>query len=329
MPATWNYTVGQYQISCSVCDTTVYTNAPHSRDAIDGQGTPINDTFAFVAARGTFYSQCRSCAAERTRARRANGTSRTRRAARVVGTFLGLRRKFGVELELIFPSSVGTGAVRAALADAGVTDWDVKYDGSLRGNGLEVVSPPLTGEAGLREIDAVCAALTAIGATVNQSCGLHVHHDISDLTIDDVKRVARGWKANANLIDGLVAPSRRAHGSTQYCAGLNDSDMNQIESCTTISDLRHLSIGRYRSLNLTAYGRYGTIEIRQHQGTCNAEKIKTWVRFGQAIVDSAKQGDIAPRTSVRELLATLGDRLDETARTFLLGRAVEFGAVAV
>lgn len=323
MPAaTYNYTAATYQISCNHCDTTVYTDSPYRADAfVTGTDRRVSDTFSFSANRSSFRGTCRSCA----RSRRSPRTV----GRRVVGTFLGLGRKYGVELELIFPSGVGAGAVRDALAAAGVNGWDVKYDGSLRGNGLEVVSPPLTGEAGLREIDAACAALNALGATVNPSCGMHVHHDISDLTIDDVKRVARGWKANANLIDGLVAPSRRYNGSTQYCARLSEQDMQQIDRCDTISDLRHLSVGRYRSLNLTAYGRYGTIEIRQHQGTCNAEKIKTWVRFGQAIIDSAKQGEIAERTTVRDLLSTLGDRLDETARTFLLGRAVEFGAVAV
>lgn len=329
MPATFNYTVGQYQLTCNDCDTTVYTSDAHHRDARDGSGNLVRDTFPFVAARGTFYGICRSCDRTRREATRARRGSTTSRARRVVGTFLGLRRKFGVELELIFPSGISHRDVRNALDAALVHGWDVKYDGSLRGNGLEVVSPPLSGEAGLQEIDAACAALNAIGATVNQSCGLHVHHDISDLTIDNVKSVVRGWKANANLIDGLVAPSRRAHGASSYCAGLSDSDVREVERCDSMSALRRLSIGRYRSLNLQAYGRYGTIEIRQHQGTCNAEKIKTWIRFGQAIIDTAKSGEVTQRTTVRELLSSLGDRLDETARTFLLGRAVEFGAVAV
>jgi len=103
-----------------------------------------------------------------------------------------------------------------------------------------------------------------------------------------------------------------------------------VDAATSLSDIRSLYIERWRTLNLTSYGRYGTIEIRQHQGTLDAEKILSWMRFGQAIIDTAKTEPTAgPASSVRSLLDYLGDRLDATARTFLLGRAVEFNAVTV
>ena len=71
-------------------------------------------------------------------------------------------------------------------------------------------------------------------------------------------------------------------------------------------------------------------EIRQHQGTCDPEKIVSWVRFGQGLIDAAAEGVVVERsTRMRDFLGAIGERLDETARTFLLGRTVEFGAVAV
>jgi hypothetical protein len=219
--------------------------------------------------------------------------------------------------------------VTRLLADNGHSDWRVKYDGSLSGNGAEVVSPVLTGENGLDAIRSVTRLLRDQGCTVNRTCGLHVHHDVRDLRIDDVKRVVRVWSANQSLIDGLVSPSRRG-GSNTYCRHLNADDLRHIEDAT---DLRQVGgyVSRYKTLNLASYGRYGTVEIRQHQGTLDAEKIISWIRFGQGVIDGTVVSPAMETTftTLRALFAAMGERLDETARTFLIGRGVEFGAVAV
>ena len=53
------------------------------------------------------------------------------------------------------------------------------HDGSLRaGRGrkaVEIVSPVLKGADGVRQVLAVVRELNARGATVNKTCGLHVH----------------------------------------------------------------------------------------------------------------------------------------------------------
>ncbi len=94
---------------------------------------------------------------------------------------------------------------------------------------------------------------------------------------------------------------------------------------------RSLYFSRYHTINVAAYAAYGTIEIRQHQGTTSFEKIRTWVLLGQALLDDARRGESAklPQRTVRDLLDSLGDLLDETAKTFALGRAVEFAAAPV
>lgn len=242
---------------------------------------------------------------------------------------LGLGRTFGVELELIFPSGHNRGTITAALEAEGVTGWRVKSDGSLSGgNGWEVVSPVLSGEQGIETVRKACRVLTRLGAKPNRSCGLHVHHGARDLTVAAVKALARTWHANQGIIDGLVSPSRRGANSSYYCRPLSSTDLTRIES---IRDLRSLSrLDRYRSLNLASYGRHGTVEVRQHQGTCDAEKVVSWIRFGQALIDTAiTQGATDRQSRVRDLFDRMGDRFDETARTFLTGRAVEFGAVTV
>lgn len=316
---------GYYRITCAGCGIArVTAGAPHFYSYDDDLGSLVNTTFRYSTRRATFVSRCRSCERARRRAQAGNQRSRGTR------TVLGLGRSYGVEIECI--ATCGRDAVQAALGAAGLVGWRVKHDGSLSSGGVEIVSPVLSGETGIEQIRTVCRVLRDLGATINRTCGLHVHHDIRDLRIADVKRVATVWATQQRWIDGLLSPSRR-EGVNQYCRPLTSNDLAEINGAR---DLRSIQIGlrisRYKSFNLASYGRYGTVEIRQHQGTLDAEKIISWVRFGQGVIDGTltePEAMTATFTRVRDLFAAMGDRLDETARTFLTGRAVEFGAVAV
>jgi hypothetical protein len=343
MPATrYNYQLSNYTTTCRTCGTSV-THGNRGPEALTTDGALVSATFRFLNARHLFHLECRSCERAYRAARRTAGprVPRTTRGA-ALGQVLGLDRRFGIELECMLPVNVSRETIIAALNDAGLpardrssgtTFWSVKGDGSLsagRGqHGLEIVSPPLQGEQGEQAIRTATRVLRGLGATVNRSCGTHVHHDVNDLSVDAIKATATSWFNNQNLIDGLVSDSRR-NDENGYCRRLTSRDMETIRAIRTVEDMRRCYIDRYRTLNLTSYGRHGTIEVRQHQGTLDAEKIISWLRFGQAIIDTAKQGTtLAQHTTIREMFLTLGSRMNETARTFLTGRAVEFGWATV
>lgn len=343
MPVTYDSFSGTYRMGCTDCDTAVevFSSTPGRGDR-GVNGTLISETFRFHPGDGRFLRQCRTCAnarAARNRAARAaagGGTVRraTANATTRVRQALGLARKFGVEMELIFPSNVGRDRLNGALAAAGVGSWRCKTDGSLSAGagkvGWEVVSPILRGQDGIDQIEKVCRVVQELGATINRSCGLHVHHDVADADVTDLKNVGTGWVNNQSLIDGLVSASRREGGS-YYCRPLTGSDMAVINRARTLEEMQHVRVDRYRTLNFKAYGRFGTLEVRQHQGTMNFEKIRTWIMLGKAIIDTAiVDGNAMPRHSrMREFLNGMGDRLDETAKTFLLGRTVEFAHAAI
>lgn len=331
--------MGRHVVSCVNCTTQVTVDTL-GRDAVDYvSGRPANDVFVWVNSSDRaphFRSRCRACfranerrsrASLRTARRNAYAATATTTSA-APGVALGLSRTYGIEIECI--ATIGQHGVEAALSAAGITGWRVKYDGSLSQGGVEVVSPVLSGEEGLDAIRRVTRVLRDAGCRVNRSCGLHVHHGIRDLSIAAVRRAARSWANNQTLIDGLVSESRR-DGRNTYCQRLSSRDLSIIESATALRDLEYIRVDRYRTFNLACYGRFGTAEIRQHQGTLDAEKIISWVMLGKAIFDTAAVNDsqILTQRTLRDLFAALGNRLDETARTFLTGRAVEFGAVTV
>ena len=219
-------------------------------------------------------------------------------------------RTYGVEIEL---AGLTTAQAADALRAAGVAcraetynhdprpTWKAVPDGSVPG-GCEVVSPVLSGPEGFREIETVCAALRAAGATVNRTTGLHVHLGARDLSLDAVKRLLKNWAKFEDTIDLLVAPSRRADANgfcrsivgrfgavgseAERCATIRTA-FAKIDAATTLRELFGLFASRYYKLNLEAFWRHGTIEVRQHHGTLDAAKIINWIELMGALFEAS------------------------------------------
>lgn len=219
------------------------------------------------------------------------------RAARQ--TFTG--RKFGVEIEFF---GITRQAAAAALVAAGinaiaenynhstvaywkiVTDASVSAIGTGSYNGNEIVSPVLSGKEGLDQVELVVKTLVAAGARIGASCGLHVHHDANDLTAEEIGRVVELYSANQTHVDGLVSRSRRgSRWARPYTTYEIDRLKTEIGRGTDLKTRHH---DRYKTVNLDAYRKYGTVEFRQHQGTLNAKKIVAWIRFGQSLIEAAR-----------------------------------------
>lgn len=307
-----------HTVTCGGCGNSRTSEPSPYRSPVTSEPR-IHAWLRWLPGPARYHSRCRDCEREAGRARRRQ-TAPSRRIERT-------DRRFGIELELIMPRGMSRETVASELRSAGLTNWVVKSDGSLSGgNGMEIASPPISGEGAHDQIRTACQVLNRLGAKINHSCGLHVHHEIRDLSVDAIKRLARSWFNNQPMIDGLVSESRRTAREPYYCKPLGRREVERIEQMTSISNDGLPE--RYRSFNLRSYGRLGTVEIRQHQGTCNAEKISTWVALGQGLIEASMRQPIEAKSTVREFLAAL-PRLDETACTFLLGRALQFGAVAV
>jgi carbonic anhydrase/acetyltransferase-like protein (isoleucine patch superfamily) len=271
----------------------------------------------FSQSRGRFNSWCRECMRVYARERRAAQTNN-----------LPNNRRFGVEIEFHGSRSDAVRALNAAgieCEEEGYnhqhrSHWKIVPDGSVS-NGGELVSPILRGENGFAQIRTACRALRASGATVSLETGLHVHHDVAGLRVSAFKRMVHNWCDSQAAIDTLVAPSRRGHQN--YTSPLTPWDLELVDSLDSMTNARS-RLGdhneRFRAFNVQAYGRHGTVEVRQHQGTLNADKIIAWVKFGQAFILAAVDGTDIEATDGEELLAALGDHLDSQLRTYLTER---------
>lgn len=175
------------------------------------------------------------------------------------------------------------------ITDSSVNCTGVDEHGAdYYGDGLEMVSPILQGKEGYAQLETVVAAIHDVGGDVDNSCGLHVHHDAGDLTPNQVAGLLRFYIENQLVIDRFLAPVRRSTRNNQWCHPWQEREkatLYEAAKTGSRSEMRHFD--RYRTVNVTAYPKYGSLEFRQHQGTLSYAKMLRWVKLGQSIVEGA------------------------------------------
>lgn len=218
-----------------------------------------------------------------------------------------MNRKFGIEIEA---HNVAQRDVAAALNAVGIrcavegynhnttNHWKIVNDCSIQGSqGFELVSPILQGENGLMQVAIVGDTLERLGAKVNTSCGLHVHIDGRDLTVNSMSRICKMWLKYETCFDSIVPASRR---NNRFALGIRskfatlEAAFAKLATATSIQGLTRImnsdnfgGSSRYHKLNLESMVRHGTVEFRQHSGTVNGLKMVNWVKLVGGFVESA------------------------------------------
>lgn len=205
-------------------------------------------------------------------------------------------RTFGIEIEL---SGLGTREAAQAIQRAGLpctaegynhelrTHWKATMDSTVI-NGCEIVSPKLTGERGLAQLYLVCEALTNAGATINRSCGIHVHIDAAGMNGEQYANFFKAYVTFEETIDSFMPPSRRANASG-YCQSLTRNSDGIMAAANRSEIITALRRDRNLKVNPMSFSRHGTIEVRHHSGTTEYTKLLNWVRLLLAMAQSASE----------------------------------------
>jgi len=259
---------------------------------------------------------------------------------------------FGVEFECYLPVGGDRHALARAISDAGVacsvaayghvvtSHWRIVTDGSLGdySRGIELVSPVLRGDAGLAQVATVCRMLAQFRCTVSDKCGLHVHVGVGPQQIGYFKKLVRLYQSYEPIIDKMM-PTNRRGSVNAYCRTLASVRAASIEAAYSVADLADAikratgaSKARYHKLNIVAHNTYKTVEFRQHSGTINYTKARTWIltclriaiaasrelpiaNTAPAIVNRAKRGSKAWQIG-EMLLSANGVSRTEVCRAF-------------
>jgi hypothetical protein len=217
---------------------------------------------------------------------------------------------FGVENEITIPRGVLTvGAYHRGAAIPGFpdgftaqSDVSVRSDNAMR-MGAEIVSPVLRGADGLLKLADVIAKLNAMGGSVNQRCGFHVHIGFPTGIIEKLGNLVY---LTANLERAFYAATgTKNRERNNYCQPVKTSWARELNydavaaERSTVAATRGYqttagyvtpSVGaRYHGLNLVPLlsGARPAVEFRFFQGTLNFQKIVGYIRMCLAVVQKA------------------------------------------
>lgn len=187
-----------------------------------------------------------------------------------------------------------------------------RYSGSA---GIECVSPVLSGKRGIVDIKKAIRSLRNAGASVNNSVGYHAHFGIGGLSIEHLRNLLYNFRGFEPIIDRIMIPTRRRTISdpqeryreenlnrgkssySQWAKSLQNSYPNDnefwqlLESCQNFQQIqeRVFRNDRYWKTNMMAYGRYGTIEFRQHGGSLEEDTVIYWLYWLHYLIQVSKR----------------------------------------
>lgn len=193
-------------------------------------------------------------------------------------------QRFGIELEY-----------ENVRRDAGLrgTRWSAVRDGSLRNNGIEYVSEPLSFRDVGPSLTSVMGIAAGLGARVTPRCGLHVHLNMRPYTVGQVLSLA--------VVYGLLEPSvfkRFAEGRElspfcvpQYANTLLVGHLQEDTRGARLHarlPLRNVTAtSKYAAVNYSSLRTFGTVEARHLRGTLDPREAREWVEFWKRLVDYA------------------------------------------
>lgn len=152
-----------------------------------------------------------------------------------------------------------------------LTNWGrLHTDGSLSHPTLipaEFSSQPCNGDKLFEIVDKSTAIIKEHGGEVNNTCGFHIHLDTSDFNSIEKENIQNWWCYLEKIFFAFVPENRR---NRTYCKSIT-------KTWTKNHRQYHWRSDRYVALNISADSKWGTYEIRLHQGTLNPIKIKSWI----------------------------------------------------
>lgn len=238
-----------------------------------------------------------------------------------------MNNKYGIELELAGNHHTISGLIKA-LDDIGwkvegeegwsrntetenMETWFVKTDGSLsasNGRTCEVNSPCLIGEEGLDRFLSMVNELSRLGCDVNDTCGLHIHREATDLTDREFGLLYENYYRMERMMDLCLDPHRGFKHANEYCLPLKRFREDQLRPFQVKSLLMDESkVPRHSTLGFSSYAIRGTVEYRHAQASLDEAFLHHWWTLVDRIFSSKEviEVDASGRAHCPEKLITL------------------------
>ncbi len=232
---------------------------------------------------------------------------------------LGSKRKFGIELETsqcLNHPSIEEDTIFACKEDRSV-------------DGMEFISPVLYGDEGLEAVEKICEHARRLNWDIDSACGYHIHLDLSDESPENCFKVAQAYHHTYDFWSSFISCSRQ---SNYYCTNHTFDHLSFNEYSNFISWIEDVhGSHRYYWLNWNAYLDHRTVELRNHSGTLNFEKISNWIKVHTRFIDNVvklSEAEISQKfhgTSIYDQFSLVSDWWDDSSLSkFYLDRATHF-----
>jgi hypothetical protein len=227
-------------------------------------------------------------------------------------------RKFGIEVEYVGDNP----SVISAIREGGLSsrdsmhsymghsnsEWIVKTDASVN-HGGELVSPPLDFDnpEARQQVTTAVNALLGVGCRPDDSTGIHVHIDCSDLTVKQLVAVVKNFTKFEDVLYRIACSGwlNMRSGARTYARPLDRARAEAIAKARTMEEIqrgyygggtyeRHSHHGdqsRYCGINLHSFFYRGTVEFRIFNSSMNAERVQAYIALCMALVQDARNGN--------------------------------------
>lgn len=200
-------------------------------------------------------------------------------------------RRYGIEIECVDAGG---------SSYSNDTSFQSKSDSSLDSGGCEFVSPILQGDDGFKELRKMCRTLSSNHASVNGSCGLHIHIDLSDFNETELARLFYFIQRLEPIVRKFVPSGRNRNTYCEYT-------LEKKEFSNNFRDGYFTGLQRYSAYNFISYNCNKTLEIRLHQGTIDYTEIRNWLSLHLAVVDYVKRRQNSNEAEIKKLLPIIAD----------------------
>jgi len=190
---------------------------------------------------------------------------------------------YGIELE--YENCQGTVETKG-------THWACIGDGSLRNNGIELVSIPLTAGQVSTALVQAKAFVDKHRLVATERCGLHFHINMHPYTLGQFFSFVTAYALIEPTIFATYAEGRE---NSAFCVPLynntaliqrlsyDNNAVRRVKNVRTNSLRTCMGSSKYSAINVSSLGKFGTVEFRQPYCTRDIDAILNWTQFCQRL----------------------------------------------
>jgi hypothetical protein len=174
---------------------------------------------------------------------------------------------YGVELE-----------IERCSEDMVVKGMNVTTDGSLRNNGFEFITLPMT-YSNLHQVLTTFFYKNKLTANnYSERCSVHVHTNVLDLTGEQLRNLFMLYQVFEGVLFNFIGDNR---DKNIFCVPWKETNLS-YRLISSLEEEHYYKTGdwlKYTALNILPIQSQGSVEWRHMAGTPNVNRIMTWCRL--------------------------------------------------